>query len=50
MNTERAAASRAFEDAILRFEAALSRIETALTAPPSPEDAAHLAALDELAG
>ena len=48
VNIERAAASRAFEDAILRFEAALSKIETALSGPPSAEDAAHLAALEAL--
>ncbi len=50
MNTERAAASRAFEDAILKFEAALSKIEAALNAPASGEEAAHLAALTKLAG
>ena len=48
MNDERAAASRAFEDAILRFESALSRIEAALAAAPSGEEAAHLTALEEL--
>ena len=48
MSTERAAASRAFEDAIRRFESALSRIEAALTTPASGEEAAHLAALEEL--
>jgi hypothetical protein len=48
VNTERAAASRAFEDAILEFEAALSKIESALAAPPSSEEAAHLASLDKL--
>lgn len=47
MNTERAAASRAFEDAILKFEAALANIEAALTTPPSGEEAAHLAALEQ---
>lgn len=46
MNTERAAASRAFEDAILKFEASLARIEAVLTAPPSDDEAAHLAALE----
>ena len=48
MNAERAAASRAFEDAILRLEAALSKIETALSAPLAPEEAAHMAALEAL--
>ncbi len=48
MNTERSAASRAFEDAIRRFESALARIDAALAAPPSGEEAAHLAALDAL--
>jgi len=48
VNTERAAASRAFEDAILRFESALSNIEAALSAPLSTEEAAHMAALEAL--
>jgi len=48
VNAERAAASRAFEDAILRLEAALSKIETALSAPLAPEEAAHMAALEAL--
>ena len=48
MNAERAAASRAFEDAILRFEAALSNIEAALTAPLSADEAAHMAGLEAL--
>lgn len=48
-NVERAAASRAFEDAILRFEAALAKIEAALAAAPAAEEAAHLATLDALA-
>jgi len=47
VNTERAAASRAFEGAILKFEAALARIEAVLTAPPSGEEGAHLAALEQ---
>ena len=46
MNAERAAASRAFEDAIRTFETALAKIEAALTAPPSGEEAAHLTALE----
>ena len=46
---ERAQASRAFGDAIALFEAALAKIEAALSAPPSGEEAAHLAALGELA-
>lgn len=49
MNAERAQASRAFGDAIATFEAALSKIEAALSAPPPAEEAAHLAALAELA-
>jgi hypothetical protein len=48
VNVERAAASRAFEDAILRFEAALSKIEAALSAPPSAEEAAYMASLEAL--
>ena len=48
MNVERAAASRAFEDAILRFEAALSKIEAALSAPPSAEEAAYIGSLEAL--
>ena len=48
VNADRAAASRAFGDAILRFEAALANIEAALTGPPSGEDAAHLDALEAL--
>ncbi len=48
MSDERAAASRDFADAILSFESALTRIEAALAAPPSGEEAAHLAALEEL--
>ena len=49
MNAERAAASRAFDDAIARLEAALAKIEAALTAPPSAEETAHLAALEQRA-
>jgi len=49
VNTERAAASRAFEDAILKREAALAKIETALTAAPSGEEAAYLASLERRA-
>ena len=49
MNAERAAASRAFDDAIARLEAALAKIEAALTAPPPGEEAAHLAALEQRA-
>jgi hypothetical protein len=48
VNVERAAASRAFEDAILRFEAALSKIGDALSAPLSPEEAEYMAALEKL--
>ena len=46
MNVERAAASRAFENAILKFEAALARIEAALSAAPADEEAVYLAALE----
>ncbi len=49
VNVERGAASRAFEDAILKFEAALARIEAALSAPLDAEETSHLAALDALA-
>ena len=49
MSSERAAASRAFEDAIARLEAALANIQVALTAPPSHEEAAHLSALEQRA-
>ena len=48
MNAERAAASRAFEDAILKFEAALSKIGAALSAPLSSEESAYLATLEAL--
>ena len=48
MSEDRAAARRAFEDAIATFEAALSKIETALAAEPEGEEAAHLAALKDL--
>jgi hypothetical protein len=47
VNAERAAASRAFDDAILRLETALARIEAALTAPPSGDESAHIAALEQ---
>jgi hypothetical protein len=46
VNAERAAATRAFEDAIRTFETALAKIEAELTTPPSGEEAAHLAALE----
>ena len=48
MSEDRAAARRAFEDAIATFEAALSKIEAALGAEPEGEEAAHLAALRDL--
>jgi hypothetical protein len=48
VNADRAAASRAFEDAILKFEAALARIDAALSGPMSAEDAAHMVALEAL--
>jgi hypothetical protein len=47
VSSERAAASRAFEDAIVKFEAALAKIEAALTGPPPADEAAHLAALEQ---
>ncbi len=46
MSSERAAASRDFEDALARFEAALARIDAVLAGPPPEDEAAHLAALD----
>jgi DNA repair exonuclease SbcCD ATPase subunit len=49
VNAERAAASRAFDDAIARLEAALAKIEAALTAPPPSEEAAHLSTLEQRA-
>jgi hypothetical protein len=49
VNVDRAAASRAFEDAILRLEGALAKIEAALSAPVPDNDAAHVAALETLA-
>ena len=49
MNAERAAASRAFDEAIARLEAALAKIEAALIAPPPSEEAAHLATLEQRA-
>ena len=49
MNAERAAASRAFEDAIARLETALAKIEAALTAPPSADEAAHFDVLEQRA-
>jgi hypothetical protein len=49
VNPERAAASRAFEDAILNLEAALAKIEAALTAPPEGDEAAHFDALERRA-
>jgi hypothetical protein len=49
VNAERAAASRAFENAILEFEAALAKIDAALNAPPAGDEAAHLSAIEQLA-
>ena len=46
MNPDRMAASRAFEDAILKFEAALANIEAVLRVAPSGEEAAYLADLE----
>jgi hypothetical protein len=48
VNVERGAASRAFEAAILKFEAALSNIQTILTAPLPADEAAHMAGLEAL--
>ena len=48
MSDERAAASRAFEDAILRLEAALSKMGAALSAPLSADVAAYIASLEAL--
>jgi hypothetical protein len=49
VNAERAAASRAFEDAIARLEEALAKISTALTESPSEEEATHFATLEQRA-
>ena len=49
MSPDRAGANRAFDEAMARFEEALSRIDAALGAQPSDEEAAHLNALEELA-
>jgi hypothetical protein len=49
VNAERAAASRAFDDAIVRLETALAKIEAALTAPPAGDEAAHLTSLEQRA-
>jgi hypothetical protein len=46
VNAERAAANRAFEEAILKFEASLAKIDAALTTPAAGDEAAHLAALE----
>lgn len=48
MTAERSAATRAFEDAILRFETALGQINAALTAPPSGDEAAYQTSLEQL--
>ena len=49
MSTERASANRAFDEAIAKFEDALSKLDAALSAPPSGDEAAHLQALEDLA-
>jgi uncharacterized protein YjiS (DUF1127 family) len=49
VSPDRDGANRAFDEAIAKFEEALSRIDGALAAQPSGEDAAHLKALEALA-
>lgn len=49
MSADRAGANRAFDEAIASFEAALSKIDAALSAQPSGEEADHLKALEALA-
>ena len=49
MSADRDAATRAFDEAMTKFEDALSRIDAALAAPPSGEEAEHLKALTDLA-
>src|SRR4029077_19245892 len=49
VSPDRDGANRAFDEAIATFEEALSKIDAALAAPPSGEEAAHLNALEALA-
>lgn len=49
MSPDRDGANRAFDEAIAKFEEALSKIDGVLAAPPSAEEAAHMTALEELA-
>ena len=49
MSPDRAGATRAFDEAMARFESALTRIDAALSAAPPAEEAAHLGALEQLA-
>ena len=46
MTHERDAAGTAFSDALARLEAALSKLDAALSSPLEGEEAAHLAALE----
>ena len=50
MSPDRDGANRAFDEAIAKFEEALSKIDAALSAPPSGDEAAHMKALEALAG
>jgi len=49
VSPDRDGANRAFDEAIAKFEEALSKIDGVLAAPPSAEEAAHMTALEELA-
>jgi hypothetical protein len=49
VSSDRAAATRAFDEAMARFEEALSKIDAALGVQLSGEEAAHLKALADLA-
>jgi len=48
VSTDRAAATRAFDEAMTKFEEALSKLGAALGAQPSGEEAEHLKALTDL--
>jgi hypothetical protein len=50
VSPDRDGANRAFDEAIAKFEEALSKIDAALSAPPSGDEAAHMKALEALAG